>query len=218
LGNGPSADPDASTVTTASGSISPLRTHELAMLGSRSVVTIDAYSTGSATLNIGKAARASGVPSKTIRCYESIGLISAPLRTRGGYRVYSDSDVNTLRFLHRARDLGFSTDQIWDLLALWRDRSRASKKVALARVQALDEKAQSLTLMSRALRHLAEQCKGDDRPECPIIDEFFKSPFPIREPMGRLSATRGWPPQRQTSMLGKCSSAWTWRTWLVWGS
>jgi Cu(I)-responsive transcriptional regulator len=132
---------------------------ELAMLGSRSVVAIDAYSTGSATLNIGKAARASGVPSKTIRCYESIGLISAPLRTRGGYRVYSDSDVNTLRFLHRARDLGFSTDQIWDLLALWRDRSRASKEVnaiALARVQALDEKAQSLTLMSRALRHLAE--------------------------------------------------------------
>lgn len=128
-------------------------------------------------MNIGKAALASGVPSKMIRYYESIGLITAPYRSESGYRVYSDSDVNTLRFLHRARDLGFPIGQIRDLLALWRDRSRAStevKTIALAHVRDLEGKARSLTSMSQALRHLAEHCKGDERPDCPILEEFSK--------------------------------------------
>jgi MerR family copper efflux transcriptional regulator len=128
-------------------------------------------------VNIGKAAHACGVPPKMIRYYESIGLIATPHRSEGGYRVYTENDVNALRFLHRARDLGFSIDQIRNLLALWRDRSRASaevKAIALRHVQALEEKAQSLTSMSRALLYLAEHCRGDDRPDCPIIEEFSK--------------------------------------------
>jgi MerR family transcriptional regulator, copper efflux regulator len=130
-------------------------------------------------MNIGQASKASGVPSKMIRYYESTGIIATPPRTSGGYRVYSDSDVNTLRFLHRARDLGFSIDQIQDLLTLWRDRSRAShevKALALAQVHVLEEKAHSLLSLSRALRHLADHCRGDYRPECPILDDLSKPP------------------------------------------
>lgn len=130
-------------------------------------------------MNIGKAARASGVPAKMIRYYESTGIVAVPPRTSGGYRVYSDADVNTLRFLHKARDLGFSIDQIHDLLVLWRDRSRASadvKAIATEQIRLLDEKAKSLASMSQALRHLAEHCNGDHRPECPIIDELARPP------------------------------------------
>lgn len=143
-------------------------------------------------MNIGKAADKSGVPAKMIRYYESIAVIAAPERSGGGYRVYFDSDVNTLRFLHRARNLGFSIEQIRDLLALWRDRSRTSaevKAIALAHVQALEEKARSLTAMSRALRHLAEHCQGDGRPDCPIIDELSKPP--IRPSGAALGAGKG---------------------------
>ncbi len=123
-------------------------------------------------MNIGQAAAASGVSAKMIRYYESIGLISPAARTGSGYRVYSDADVHTLRFIRRARDLGFSVDQMTELLALWRDRDRASaevKKIALNHVAELERKMQELQGMADTLRHLARHCLGDHRPECPIL-------------------------------------------------
>jgi MerR family transcriptional regulator, copper efflux regulator len=132
-------------------------------------------------MNIGQASKASGVSTKMIRYYESIGLITQPMRTVSGYRIYSDKDVHALRFISRARDLGFSVDQMADLLALWRDRSRASadvKAIALQHIEALDEKARALQAMSHTLRHVADHCNGDDRPECPIIEEFAEAATP----------------------------------------
>ena len=132
-------------------------------------------------MNIGEASKASGVSTKMIRYYESIGLIKAPLRTESGYRVYSDNDVHALRFISQARDLGFSVEQMGSLLALWRDRSRASadvKSIALEHIRALDEKARALQAMSKTLRHLADHCHGDDRPDCPIIEGFAAAAAP----------------------------------------
>ncbi|MDL2201297.1 MULTISPECIES: Cu(I)-responsive transcriptional regulator [Brucella] len=126
-------------------------------------------------MNIGKAAAASGVSAKMIRYYESIGLIAEASRTNSGYRDYSDKDVHTLRFIKRARDLGFSVEKMTELLALWRDRSRASadvKRVALEHVEELERKARELKEMSMTLKHLAEHCRGNDRPDCPIINEL----------------------------------------------
>jgi Cu(I)-responsive transcriptional regulator len=124
-------------------------------------------------MNIGQAAEASGVSAKMIRYYESIGLIPKTVRTQAGYRVYSDNDVHTLGFIRRARDLGFSVEQISELVTLWRDRQRAStdvKRIALEHVDILERKARELQEMAATLRHLAKHCHGDDRPECPIID------------------------------------------------
>jgi Cu(I)-responsive transcriptional regulator len=132
-------------------------------------------------MNIGEASKASGVSTKMIRYYESIGLIKAPLRTESGYRVYSDNDVHALRFISQARDLGFSVEQMGSLLALWRDRSRASadvKSIALEHIRALDDKARALQAMSKTLRHLADHCHGDDRPDCPIIEGFAAAAAP----------------------------------------
>jgi MerR family copper efflux transcriptional regulator len=132
-------------------------------------------------MNIGEASKASGVSTKMIRYYESIGLIKAPLRTESGYRVYSDNDVHALRFISQARDLGFSVEQMGSLLALWRDRSRASadvKSIALEHIRALDDKARALQAMSKTLRHLADHCHGDDRPDCPIIEGFAAAVAP----------------------------------------
>jgi Cu(I)-responsive transcriptional regulator len=126
-------------------------------------------------MNIGQAAAASGVSAKMIRYYESIGLIPKTVRTESGYRVYSDSDVHTLRFIRRARDLGFSVEQIADLVSLWRDRERASKDVktiALEHVGVLERKARELQEMANTLKHLAHHCHGDARPHCPIIEEL----------------------------------------------
>ena len=123
-------------------------------------------------MNIGKAAEASGVSAKMIRYYESIGLIPEALRTEAGYRDYSDQDVQTLRFIRRARDLGFSVAQMNELVALWRDRGRASadvKRLALEHVAELEVKERELQEMSRARQHLAETCHGDPRPARPII-------------------------------------------------
>ncbi|QJR19999.1 Cu(I)-responsive transcriptional regulator [Pelagibacterium halotolerans] len=128
-------------------------------------------------MNIGQAAKASAVSAKMIRYYESIGLIAPVHRTEAGYRIYDDQDVHALRFISRARDLGFSVDQMRELLALWRDRSRASsdvKAIALSHVEMLEEKAKALQQMSDTLRHLAANCHGDGRPECPIIEDFAK--------------------------------------------
>ncbi|SEG51011.1 Cu(I)-responsive transcriptional regulator [Marinobacterium lutimaris] len=124
-------------------------------------------------MNIGKAAEASGVSAKMIRYYESIGLIPEVSRTEAGYRDYSDKDVHRLRFIRRARDLGFSVDQMAELLALWQDRGRASadvKRIALEHVAELERKARELMEMSQTLSHLAGNCHGDDRPDCPIIN------------------------------------------------
>lgn len=126
-------------------------------------------------MNIGRAAEASGVSAKMIRYYESRGLLGAVGRTDAGYRVYTTSDVHTLRFVRRARDLGFAVEQIGELLGLWRDRGRASadvKRVALQHAAVLDEKIAALQSMSRTLGHLAAHCHGDGRPDCPILDDL----------------------------------------------
>ena len=126
-------------------------------------------------MNIGEAATRSGVSAKMIRYYESIGLITAPARTAAQYRVYADDDVHTLRFVRRSRDLGFSLEETRELLALWRDKSRASadvKNLAMAHVRELEEKAAELKAMADTLRHLATHCHGDHRPDCPILADF----------------------------------------------
>lgn len=123
-------------------------------------------------MNIGTAAERSGVPAKTIRYYESVGLIQPAERTAAGYRVYGKHDVETLRFVQRARSLGFSVEEVGNLLALWRDRSRSSAEVkALARhrVEDIDRKIAELTEMRETLLHLMERCHGDERPDCPIL-------------------------------------------------
>ena len=127
------------------------------------------------TLNIGDAARASGVSAKMIRHYESIGLIGAARRTDAGYRVYTSQDVRVLQFVHRGRALGFSLDQIRDLLALWRDKDRASADVrALARthIDELNRKIAEMEAMRRTLESLAASCHGDARSDCPILDDL----------------------------------------------
>ena len=126
-------------------------------------------------MNIGDAAAASGVSAKMIRYYEAVGLVAPAGRSTAGYRLYADADVQTLRFLRRARSLGFSVAQMQGLLALWRDERRASadvKRLALAHVAQLEDKARAIAEMSRALRDLADRCDGDHRPDCPIIDEL----------------------------------------------
>jgi Cu(I)-responsive transcriptional regulator len=126
-------------------------------------------------LNIGDAARASGVTAKMIRHYESIGLVKAPDRTEAGYRLYGEQDVRVLQFIHRGRALGFSLDQIRDLLALWEDKHRASADVramALAHIAELDRKIADMAAMRRTLESLAASCHGDDRSDCPILDDL----------------------------------------------
>jgi MerR family copper efflux transcriptional regulator len=126
-------------------------------------------------MNIGEAAAGSGVSAKMIRYYESVGLIAPAERSAAGYRRYSPADVQTLRFVRRARFLGFSVEQMGELLALWRDQNRASadvRRLAMDHAAALDKKAQEIAEMSRALRHLAAQCGGDNRPDCPILDDL----------------------------------------------
>ena len=127
------------------------------------------------TMNIGQAASASGVSAKMIRHYESIGLIPESRRTDAGYRVYTDRDIHLLRFVRRARDLGFPIERIKLLLALWQDQGREScevKALALDHVAELDQRIAQMTAMRDTLRHLAEHCHGDHRPDCPILDEL----------------------------------------------
>ena len=126
-------------------------------------------------MNIGEAAAASGVTAKMIRHYESIGLVAAPPRSEGGYRRYDDRAVHTLRFVRRARNLGFSLDEIRDLLSLWHDRARASadvKALTLRHVADLETRIAELSAMRDTLRWLAESCNGDARPDCPILTDF----------------------------------------------
>lgn len=126
-------------------------------------------------MNIGQVSKSSGVSTKMIRYYEQIGLIPKAVRSDAGYRNYGSADAHSLRFIRRARDLGFSVEQISELLALWRDRERASsnvKTVALAHVARLKTKLAELQAMAQTLEHLADHCHGNDRPDCPIIEDL----------------------------------------------
>jgi len=126
-------------------------------------------------MNIGTAASKSGVPAKTIRYYESIGLIPPATRAENGYRHYTDVDVATLRFIQRARKLGFPVKDVGNLLELWRDRKRSSanvKRVALNHIGEIEKRVAELDSIRRTLVHLTDRCHGDQRPDCPILDDL----------------------------------------------
>ena len=127
------------------------------------------------SMNIGQASAASGVSAKMIRHYEEIGLVRPPKRTVSNYRTYSGIDVHVLRFVKRARSLGFPVTDIKELLALWQNKSRSSaavKKIARAHVDELKRKIAELESMVQALEHLERHCHGDGRPECPILEHL----------------------------------------------
>jgi len=124
-------------------------------------------------LTIGEASAASGVSAKMIRYYESIGLVRPAVRTESNYRTYDGKAVETLRFVARARHLGFSMDEIGRLLGLWQDRARASadvKALAMKHIGELEQRIAAMTAMKATLEDLARRCHGDDRPDCPIIE------------------------------------------------
>jgi Cu(I)-responsive transcriptional regulator len=124
-------------------------------------------------MNIGEAAQASGVSAKMVRHYESVGLLPPAQRTEAGYRQYTANDVHTLRFIRQSRVLGFSIEQIRELLGLWQNRRRPSRQVkalALAHIEELDRKLEEIQAMKATLAHLAHCCHGDDRPDCPILE------------------------------------------------
>jgi MerR family copper efflux transcriptional regulator len=126
-------------------------------------------------LNIGEAAKASGVSAKMIRHYESIGLLPRAQRSNGNYRLYGPQEVHNLRFIHRARSLGFPLETIRELLALWRNRQRSSasvKKLAMTHVATLEAKIAEMQAMAATLKHLAHHCHGDNRPDCPILENL----------------------------------------------
>ena len=148
-------------------------------------------------MNIGQAGEASGVSPKMIRYYETIGLVPKAARRESGYRDYADTDVHRLRFIRRARDLGFTVDQIGDLLALWSDQHRASadvKLIALDHVEALRAKRAEIDGMIDTLETLAQSCHGDARPDCPIIgglEQGLAAPLPKPAPrrFGKIGAS-----------------------------
>lgn len=149
-------------------------------------------------MNIGDAAKASGISAKMLRHYESVGLVPATARAESEYRQYSQADVHTLQFIRHLRDLGFSIAEIGELVSLWQDRNRPSRQVkALAEkhIQELNRKAKDLLSMKATLEHLTRCCHGDDRLACPISQAM--------RPPGR-SARFGLPHSRQISP-GGCS-------------
>lgn len=126
-------------------------------------------------MNIGRAAELSGVSPKTIRYYESVGLLPATGRAANGYRDFTEQDVETLRFINRSRGLGFSVEQVNELLSLYRDRERECadvKQITLRRIGDIDRKIQELQGMRATLEILVEACQGDARPECPILADL----------------------------------------------
>lgn len=134
-------------------------------------------------MNIGEAARRSGVSAKMVRHYESLGLLGGVRRTESGYRQYDDDTLHSLHFIRRARDLGFDMKEIAALLQLWRNRRRSSaevKRIALAHVADLERRIAAMQAMQRSLQQLAHCCAGDDRPDCPILDDLAAAPPPNR--------------------------------------
>jgi Cu(I)-responsive transcriptional regulator len=130
-----------------------------------------------AMMNIGNASRASGVSVKMVRHYEAIGVLPKAARTEGNYRLYGPNEVHTLRFIKRARDLGFSMEDIRELVGLWQSKSRRSaavKKLVGTHVEGLKRKIAELESMVKTLEHLAHHCHGDHRPECPILDDLAR--------------------------------------------
>jgi MerR family gold-responsive transcriptional activator of gol and ges genes len=126
-------------------------------------------------MNIGEAAKISGVNAKLIRHYESIGIIPKASRSRGGYRTYAEADVHILSFVKRARNLGFSMKEIKKLVSLWRNKNRSSaevKSLAVKHVVEMEQKITELQQMVKTLRHLAKTCHGDHRPDCPILNSL----------------------------------------------
>lgn len=126
-------------------------------------------------MNIGEAAKASGASAKMIRHYETLGLLKRARRTLGGYRLYDETDIHTLRFIRRSRDLGFSMADVARLLGLWQNRRRASaevRRIAQAHITDLDRRIAEMQELRRTLEHLVEHCRGDHRPECPILDDL----------------------------------------------
>lgn len=125
--------------------------------------------------NIGQAAARSGVTAKMIRYYESMDLLPPVARTEAGYRLYGDNEVHTLRFIGRARNLGFGMDEIAELLKLWQNRHRASadvRRIALAHIANLERRVSQMVSMKHAIEALAASCHGNERPDCPILDEL----------------------------------------------
>ena len=136
-------------------------------------------------MNIGQASAASGVSAKMIRHYEQTGLTRQPRRTAANYRSYSENDVHELRFIRRARTLGFSVKDIRELVSLWRDKARSSasvKRIAGRHIVDLRSKLAELQAMVDTLEHLARHCRGDQRPECPILEDLARQPRAGRSP------------------------------------
>ncbi len=130
---------------------------------------------GAATVSIGEAARRSGVSARMVRHYEGLGLLPAVARSDGGYRQYGEADVHSLRFIRRARDLGFSMEEIAELTALWHDRRRTSasvKRIAQNHLADLDQRIAAMQAMRETLAHLVHCCHGDQRPDCPILKDL----------------------------------------------
>ena len=130
-------------------------------------------------MNISQAAKRTELPPKTIRYYEEIGLVAPARRLDNGYRDYSEREIHTLRFVARARSLGFPVEECRALVALYGDTTRKSgdvKDIALRRIAEIDGKIRELESMRATLCHLAEKCHGDDRPDCPILNEFADGP------------------------------------------
>lgn len=126
-------------------------------------------------VTIGEAARQSGVSQKMVRHYESLDLLGFVARTEGGYRLYSQGDVHTLRFIKRCRDLGFSMAEIAELVSLWQNRKRTSssvKRIAQRHLDELNARIEAMQSMQRTLSSLLHCCHGDDRPDCPILDDL----------------------------------------------
>ena len=129
-------------------------------------------------MNIGRVSELSGVTAKTIRYYESIGLIPEPPRKESGYRNYSLPDVETLKFIQRSRNLGFTIKDVGDLLNLWKDKNRASsrvKELTQCHIEEIEGCIQEMEGMRRTLIKIASKCHGDDRPDCPILEDLASS-------------------------------------------
>jgi Cu(I)-responsive transcriptional regulator len=146
-------------------------------MGKRELPLDYADALGQGLLDIGRASKASGVSVKMIRHYEAVGLLTKVARTYANYRVYTENDVHTLRFIRRARSLGFAMQDIRQLLALWQDKSRPSasvKKIAGSHMQNLKRRIVEMQSMVATLAHLTHHCHGDHRPECPILEDLAR--------------------------------------------